>query len=162
MRALATCEMLQLPTVGRSIANSEASMEMRIGEASRMSGVSAKLIRYYEGIGLLSRAGRDRSGYRDFDERNVHELRFIKRARDLGFPITQIVELLKLWRDTKRPSSKVRDLAERHRKAIVTRMDAHRAIIDVLTHLIASCRGDERPDCPILQHLSEKHNSIPT
>lgn len=132
-------------------------MAMRIGEASRMSGVSTKLIRYYESIGLLSRPGRDKNGYRDFDERNVHELRFIKRARDLGFPLAQISELLKLWRDTRRPSSKVRILAERHRKAVMTRMEAHRAIIEVLTHLIGSCRGDERPDCPILQHLSGKH-----
>lgn len=133
-------------------------MEMRIGEASRLSGVPAKLIRYYESTGLLSRAGRDRNGYRDFDERNVQELRFIKRARALGFPIMQIVELLKLWRDTRRPSSKVRTLAERHRASIVSRMEAHRAIIDVLTRLITSCRGDERPDCPILQHLSQKNS----
>lgn len=161
MRALGSCEMLQLPTVGRSIANSEASMEMRIGEASRLSGVPAKLIRYYESTGLLSRAERDRNGYRDFDARNVHELRFIKRARALGFPIMQIVELLRLWRDPRRPSNKVRTLAERHRAAIVSRMESHRAIIDVLTLLITSCRGGERPECPILQHLSEKYSSHP-
>ena len=136
-------------------------MEMRIGEASRLSGVPAKLIRYYESTGLLSRAGRDQNGYRAFDERNVNELRFIKRARALGLPIMQIVELLTLWRDIRRPSSKVRTLAEHHRAAIVSRMESHRAIIDVLTHLITTCRGGERPDCPILQHLSEKYRSRP-
>lgn len=127
---------------------------MRIGEASRLSGVSAKLIRYYEGTGLLSPAGRDANGYREFDDRNVHELRFIKRARTLGFPVKQIVELLRLWRDTKRPSRKVRALAERHRQLIASRMDAHREIIDVLTRLISACRGDDRPDCPILEEFA--------
>ena len=131
-------------------------MKIRIGEAARLSGVSAKLIRYYESRRLLSPAGRDANGYRVFDERNVHELRFIKRARSLGFPIKQIDELLRLWRDKKRPSRKVRVLAVRHRDAVTDRMDAHRAIIDVLSRLIAACRGDERPDCPILDELGKR------
>ena len=129
-------------------------MKIRIGEAARLSGVSARLIRYYESRRLLSPASRDASGYRGFDERNVHELRFIKRARSLGFPIKQIDELLHLWRDKKRPSRKVRVLAVRHRDAVATRMEAHQAIIDVLSRLIAACKGDERPDCPILDELS--------
>jgi Cu(I)-responsive transcriptional regulator len=127
---------------------------MRIGDAARLSGVSAKLIRYYEESGLLSPAGRDANGYRIFDERNVHELRFIKRARSLGFPIKQIDELLRLWRDKKRPSRKVRALADCHRQAVVTRMQAHRSIIKVLMRLIEACSGDDRPDCPILDELS--------
>jgi len=127
---------------------------MRIGEAARLSGVSAKLVRYYESVGLLSPAGRDANGYRLFDERNVHELRFIKRARSLGFPIKQIDELLGLWRDKKRPSRKVRALAERHVQAVTTRMQAHRAIIKVLGRLVEACKGDDRPDCPILDELS--------
>ncbi len=130
-------------------------MKIRIGTAARLSGVSAKLIRYYESRRLLSPAGRDASGYRVFDERNVHELRFIKRARSLGFPIKQIDELLKLWRDKKRPSRKVRVLAIQHRDAVATRMEAHQAIIDVLGRLIEACRGDERPDCPILDELGK-------
>jgi Cu(I)-responsive transcriptional regulator len=129
---------------------------MRIGEASQLSGVSTKLIRYYESAGLLSPAGRSTNGYRDFDDRNVYELRFIKRARALGFPIKQIVDLLGLWRDTKRPSRKVRALAENHRQAIASRMEAHREVIDVLTRLIASCRGDDRPECPILEEFSAR------
>ena len=129
-------------------------MKVRIGEAARLSGVSAKLIRYYESRRLLSPAGRDASGYRVFDERNVHELCFIKRARSLGFPIKQIDELLRLWRDKKRPSRKVRALAERHKQAVTARMEAHRAIIDVVSRLVDACKGDDRPDCPILDELS--------
>lgn len=127
---------------------------MRIGAAARLSGVSAKLIRYYEGVGLLSPAGRDTNGYRIFHERNLHELRFVKRARALGFPIKQIDELLKLWRNKQRPSRKVRALAEMHKQTVVTRMEAHRSIIEVLARLIDACRGDDRPDCPILDELS--------
>ena len=127
---------------------------MRIGEAAALSGVSAKLIRYYESAGLLSPAGPDANGYRNFDERNVHELRFIRRARSLGFPIKQIDELLELWRDKRRASSKVRALAERHKRSVAARMEAHRSIIKVLGRLIAACRGDDRPDCPILDELS--------
>jgi Cu(I)-responsive transcriptional regulator len=129
---------------------------IRIGEAARLSGVSAKLIRYYESAGLLSPAHRHANGYRLFDERNVHELRFIKRARLLGFPIKQIDELLKLWRDKRRPSRKVRALAEMHKQSIVARIDAHRAITKELSRLIAACRGDDRPDCPILDELSSR------
>ena len=134
---------------------------MRIGDAARLSGVSAKLIRYYESAGLLSPAGRDANGYRIFDERNVHELRFIKRARSLGFPIKQIDELLGLWRDKKRPSRKVRALAERHKEAVVARTEAHQAIIDVLSRLIEACKGDDRPDCPILDELSRERGRRP-
>jgi MerR family copper efflux transcriptional regulator len=129
---------------------------MRIGEASRLSGVSARLIRFYESAGLLTPAGRDANGYRDFDDRNVYELRFIKRARTLGFPIKQIIELLNLWRDKKRPSRKVRALAEIQRKTIVMRMESHREIIDVLTRLMNSCQGDDRPECPILEDFGSK------
>src|SRR3990172_831185 len=111
----------------------EAQTTMRIGEAARFSGVSARLIRYYETRGLLSPAGRDAQGYRVFAKRNVHELRFIKRARSLGFPIKQIDELLWLWRDKKRPSRKVKALADRHKQSVVAHMEEHRAIIDVLS-----------------------------
>ena len=135
-------------------------MKVRIGEAARLSGVSAKLIRYYESRRLLSPAGRNASGYRLFDERNVHELRFIKRARALGFPIKQIDELLGLWRDKRRPSRKVRALAEHHKQSVAARMEAHQAIIDVLGRLIAACKGDERPDCPILDELGKRSTRV--
>jgi Cu(I)-responsive transcriptional regulator len=126
---------------------------MRIGDAAKRSGVSAKLIRYYEASGLLSPAGRDANGYRVFDERNIHELCFIRRARSLGFPIKQIDELLGLWRDKHRASRKVRALAEVHKQAVVARMQAHQSIIAVLSRLIEACKGDDRPDCPILDEL---------
>ncbi len=135
------------------MADLEGLSMMRIGEAARLSGVSVKLIRYYEAAGLLSPTRRHANGYRIFDGRIVHELRFIKRARFLGFPIKQIDELLGLWLDKKRPSRKVRALAERHVQAIASRMQAHRAIIKVLGRLIEACKGDDRPDCPILDDL---------
>ena len=134
---------------------------MRISDAGRLSGVSTRLIRHYESEGLLSPTGRDANGYRIFNERNVHELRFIKRARFLGFPIKQIDELLDLWRDKKRPSRKVRALAERHKQAIVSRMEEHRSIVEVLSRLIEACKGDERPDCPILDELSGERGRQP-
>lgn len=129
---------------------------MRIRDAARLSGVSAKLIRYYETAGLISPAGRDANDYRLFDERNVHELRFIKRARSLGFPLKQIEELLGLWREKRRPSRKVKVLAQRHKQVVVGRMEAHWAIIKVLGRLIEACKGDDRPECPILDELGSK------
>jgi MerR family gold-responsive transcriptional activator of gol and ges genes len=134
---------------------------MRISDAARLSGVSTRLIRYYESEGLLSPTGRDANGYRIFNERNVHELRFIKRARSLGFPIKQIDELLDLWRDKRRSSRKVRAVAERHKHAVVSRMEAHRSIVDVLSLLIKACKGDDRPDCPILDELSGERTRQP-
>jgi DNA-binding transcriptional MerR regulator len=89
-----------------------------------------------------------------FEDRNIHELRFIKRARSLGFPIRQIDELLNLWRDKKRPSRKVRALAQHHVQTVTSRMKTHRGIIKVLSRLIEACKGDDRPDCPILDELS--------
>lgn len=127
---------------------------MPIRDAARLSGVSAKLIRYYESAGLLSPAGRSANGYRVFDDCNIHELRFIKQARSLGFPLKEIEELLELWRDTERPSRKVRALARRHKDAVVERMEAHWAIVKVLSNLIEACKGDDRPDCPILDGLT--------
>ena len=127
---------------------------MRINDAGRLSGVPPKLIRYYENQRLLRPVRRDTNGYRIFDENDVEELRFIKRARHLGFPLRQIDELLNLWRNKRRPSRKVRELAERHRQAVINRIELHRSIVDVLSQLIKACKGDERPDCPILDELS--------
>ncbi|MCB1519129.1 MAG: Cu(I)-responsive transcriptional regulator [Hyphomicrobiaceae bacterium] len=127
---------------------------MLIGEAAQGSGVSAKLIRYYESTGLLSASHRHSNGYRLYEERHVHELRFIKRARSLGFPIREIRSLLDLWRNKRRASSKVRAIAMRHRSVLEERARSYQGIIDVLDHLIAACKGDDRPDCPILEDLS--------
>lgn len=126
----------------------------QISEAARLSGVSAKRIRYYESIGLLLKSRRASNGYRFYEERHVHELRFIQRARTLGFSIRQIRDLLSLWRNKRRPSSKVRALAENHKRLLEQRIVEFDSIVVVLDHLIESCKGDERPDCPILDELS--------
>jgi MerR family transcriptional regulator, copper efflux regulator len=128
---------------------------VRISEASRLSGVSTRLIRYYESIKLLARPARTATGYRDYNQRDVHELRFIKRARSLGFSLKQTKELLDLWRDTRRSNRKVRALAERHQRSIIARMQAHEAIIDVLGRLILACESNDRPECPILDNLAD-------
>lgn len=126
---------------------------MKIGEASIASGVSQRMIRHYEKIGLVPAASRRDSGYRDYDERDVHTLRFIGRARDLGFPIDEIRTLLGLWHDRHRSSADVKQLAlaraaELKRKA--KELDEMRRSLE---HLAARCHGDDRPDCPILGGL---------
>ena len=126
---------------------------MKIGEASVRAGVSQRMIRHYEKIGLIPAASRRESGYRDYDERDVHTLRFIGRARDLGFGIDDIRQLLALWQDRSRSSADVKALAlaratELRRKA--RELDQMRLALE---HLARSCHGDERADCPIIQEL---------
>lgn len=125
----------------------------RIGDAAKLSGVTVKLIRYYESVGLLKSVDRQANGYRTYDRRDVHELRFIKRARLLGFPIKEIAELLDLWRNKQRRSQTVRRLAEAHLAKLNSRIAAFQDIGDVLARLIEACEGDDRPDCPILEEL---------
>lgn len=126
---------------------------MSIGEAAAASGVSAKMIRYYESIGLIPAADRTDGGYRLYTERDVHTLRFIRRARDLGFPLETISELLALWQDRSRHSADVKRLALEHVAALEKKIDELRAMADTLRHLAARCAGDHRPDCPILADL---------
>ena len=126
---------------------------MKIGEASARSGISERMIRHYEKIGLIAPAARRDSGYRDYDERDVHSLRFIGRSRDLGFGIEEIGQLLALWQDRARSSADVKALAlaraaELKRKA--RELDAMRRTLE---RLAADCHGDQRPDCPILDDL---------
>lgn len=126
---------------------------MKIGQASARSGISERMIRHYEKIGLIAPPARRDSGYRDYDERDVHTLRFIGRARDLGFPIEEIGQLLALWQDRGRSSADVKALAlaraaELKRKA--RELDAMRRSLE---RLAADCHGDDRPDCPILEDL---------
>lgn len=111
------------------------------------------MIRHYEKIGLIPPAARRDSGYRDYDQRDVHTLRFIVRARDLGFPIEEIRTLLALWRDRKRPSAEVKKLALSRAAELRARVAALEDMRRTLDHLAASCHGDDRPDCPILQEL---------
>lgn len=126
---------------------------MRIGEAARASGISERMIRHYEGIGLIAPAARRDSGYRDYGPRDVHTLRFIARARDLGFALEEIRQLVALWNDHGRASSDVKSLALA-RAAELKRKEAElREMRRSLEHLAASCHGDGRPDCPILGGL---------
>jgi len=127
---------------------------MNIGQAARASGVSAKMIRYYEQIGLVRPADRTDSNYRSFDARNVNELRFIRRARGLGFSVEEIANLLSLWRDRGRPSREVKAIAESHVTDLEARIAEMQAMADTLRHLSHCCAGDDRPDCPILADLA--------
>lgn len=128
---------------------------MNIGQASRATGVSAKMIRYYERIGLLAPAARTDSNYRSFGERDLNDLRFIRRARSLGFAVREIEHLLSLWRDRARPSREVKDLALRHVSELEARIAEMQAMAATLRHLAGACAGDDRPDCPILHDLAK-------
>ena len=126
-----------------------------IGEAAKASGVSAKMIRHYESIGLIAKARRTDSGYRTYAESDVHTLRFVKRARDLGFSMKEIKQLLGLWRNRGRRSAEVKSLARGHIEALAAKIREMQAMVDTLTDLVDHCHGDHRPDCPILADLAE-------
>lgn len=126
---------------------------MNIGQAARASGVSAKMIRYYEQTGLIPAAGRTAAGYRDYSDREVHVLRFVRRARDLGFSVADIAGLLGLWQDQTRHSAEVKRIAQTHVAALDQKIRDMQQMADTLKQLIGSCHGDSRPDCPILQRL---------
>lgn len=128
---------------------------MNIGQASRVSGVTTKMIRYYDEIGLVRPVSRTDSNYREYDARRVNELRFIKRARSLGFSMEEITLLLSLWRDRGRPSRDVKAIADKHIADLDARIAEMKAMADTLRHLSHCCAGDDRPDCPILQDLTE-------
>lgn len=129
---------------------------MTIGQASEASGVTAKMIRYYERIGLLQPADRSSSGYRLYGEEDLHTLRFIRRSRDLGFSLEQIADLLALWRDRSRASAEVKALAQRHIDGLKAKIAELQSMVDTLEHLSDHCHGDQRPDCPILSDLSSR------
>ena len=125
-----------------------------IGEAAQLSGVSAKMIRHYEGIGLIPAAGRTFAGYRLYGEADLHRLRFIKRARSLGFSIKHIEALLSLWNDPKRASRDVKRLAQLHADELEQKIREMEAMQRTLRNLAQRCHGDDRPDCPVLDDLA--------
>jgi MerR family copper efflux transcriptional regulator len=127
---------------------------MKIGKASAASGISQRMIRHYEKIGLIPAAARRDSGYRDYDERDVHTLRFIGRARDLGFPIEEIRQLVALWNDRERSSCDVKALALARAAELDRKARALDEMRRSLEHLAAQCHGDARPECPILGDLA--------
>jgi MerR family gold-responsive transcriptional activator of gol and ges genes len=129
-------------------------LKVNIGVAAASSGVTAKMIRHYETIGLLRPADRRANAYRDYGERDIHELRFIRRARRLGFSIAEIGELLALWRNRGRPSREVKRIAEAHIDDLQSRIAEMQGMANTLRELVAACHGDDRPDCPILNDLA--------
>lgn len=128
---------------------------MNIGDAAAASGVSAKMIRYYEQAGLIPPAARSASGYRLYNAADVHRLRFIRRARDLGFSVAEISQLLDLWHDRSRRSADVKRLAQAHIADLEGRIACLQQMADTLQHLADCCAGDHRPDCPILAGLEQ-------
>ncbi|MFO1122782.1 MAG: Cu(I)-responsive transcriptional regulator [Hyphomicrobiales bacterium] len=126
---------------------------MNIGEAAAASGVSPKMVRYYESIGLLPAADRTASGYRSYTASDVHRLRFVRRARDFGFEMEEIRNLLALWQDRSRSSKDVKRIAEAHVADLDARIRHLTELRDTLMHLAHCCHGDHRPDCPILNDL---------
>jgi Cu(I)-responsive transcriptional regulator len=126
---------------------------MNIGQASKASGVSQRMIRHYEKLGLIPPPPRRDSGYRDYAEADIHRLRFIANARDLGFPIAEIETLLALWSDRNRSSSEVKQLAEARAAELGQKARALEAMRATLLDLARRCHGDARPDCPILEQL---------
>ena len=127
---------------------------INIGQAARASGVSAKMVRHYESLGLLGAVARTDSGYRQYRAADVHTLRFIKRARDLGFSMAEIAELVSLWHDQGRASASVKQIAQAHVADLENRIQAMQAMRRTLQNLLQHCHGDARPDCPILDDLS--------
>lgn len=126
---------------------------MNIGEASRLSGISQRMIRHYERIALVPAPARRQSGYRDYDASDVHRLQFVRRARDLGFALDDIRQLLALWADSSRASADVKRLALAQAAALKAKAEQLEAMRATLLQLAASCHGDDRPDCPILAGL---------
>ncbi|HAU22748.1 MAG TPA: Cu(I)-responsive transcriptional regulator [Erythrobacter sp.] len=129
---------------------------MKIGEASRISGVSERMIRHYEKIGLIPSPARRDSGYRDYSDADVHRLRFAANARDLGFPIEEIRELLGLWSDDDRNSADVKALALARAEELGRKAKGLAAMRKTLLELASKCHGNDRPDCPIIDRISEE------
>ncbi|WP_434514495.1 Cu(I)-responsive transcriptional regulator [Dechloromonas sp. ARDL1] len=127
---------------------------MNIGDAAKASGVSAKMIRHYESVGLLPPASRSDAGYRQYSEKDVRTLLFIRRSRDLGFSIEEIRNLVSLWQDQARSSREVKVLARQHLDYLDRKLEELLSMKNALSHLVSCCHGDERPDCPILENLA--------
>ncbi|MDR0226365.1 MAG: Cu(I)-responsive transcriptional regulator [Burkholderiaceae bacterium] len=132
-----------------------------IGEAARRAGVSARMVRHYEALGLLPPMHRTDGGYRQYAEADVHALRFIRRSRDLGFSMEEIATLLGLWQDKSRASSQVKAIAQRHIDALAERIAAMQSMQRTLQTLVHCCHGDDRPDCPILDDLAAAEQASP-
>lgn len=129
---------------------------MNIGEAAKISGVNAKLIRHYESIGIVPKASRSEGGYRTYSDADVHILSFVKRSRNLGFPMKEIKKLVGLWRNKARASAEVKTLAVKHIEEMEIKIAELQGMVKTLKHLAKNCHGDGRPDCPILNNLANQ------
>ena len=134
-----------------------AGWPVAIGQAAQRAGVSARMVRHYETLGLLAPVARTEGGYRQYTESDVHALRFIRRARDLGFSMAEIATLLGLWQDKARASGHVKQLAQTHIAALGQRIADMQAMQRSLQTLVQCCHGDDLPDCPILDNLAANH-----
>ena len=143
-------------TVDASLALDGLAWPVTVGQAARLSNVSAKMVRHYESLGLLSKVARTDSGYRQYTQADVRSLQFIKRARELGFSMAEIAELVDLWHNRTRASANVKRIAQKHVDELTQRIEAMQAMQRTLASLLASCHGDDRPDCPILDDLAGK------
>jgi len=128
---------------------------VNIGTAAQLSGISPKMLRHYESLGLLGAVARTGSNYRQYSEADVHTLRFIRRARDMGFSLGAITELVGLWHNRRRSSASVKRIAQKHHDDLAQRIEALQAMQRTLDGLLCHCPGNERPDCPILDDLSK-------
>ncbi len=128
---------------------------LNIGQAAARAGVSAKMVRHYESLGLLPRVRRTEAGYRQYGAAEVHTLRFIRRARDLGFGMAEIAELLRLWQNRRRSSAEVKRIAQAHVADLERRIAEMAAMKETLQQLVHCCQGDHRPECPILEDLGQ-------
>ncbi len=126
---------------------------VNIGTAARLSGISPKMLRHYESMGLLGAVARTGSNYRQYSLADVHTLRFIRRSRDMGFSLDAITELVSLWHNRRRSSASVKRIAQKHQDELGQRIEALQAMQRTLGELLCHCPGDERPDCPILDDL---------
>lgn len=126
---------------------------MNIGEVAQLSEVNSKMIRRYEEQGIIPKAGRSESGYRQYTEKDVHILKFVKRSRELGFSMKDIKQLVSLWKNKARSSSQVKNIAQKHISELEKKLHETQTMLSTLNHLVKNCHGDHRPDCPILDEL---------
>jgi len=143
-----------MPLPERLPGDAAVAFPVHIGEAARLSGVSAKMVRHYESLGLLPPVSRTDSGYRLYAQADVHTLHFIRRCRELGFAMSDVQSLVNLWHDQRRSSADVKAIANRHQHALAERIAGLQAMQRTLQSLMGCCHGDQRPDCPILDELA--------
>ncbi len=128
---------------------------MNIGELAEKTQLNAKMIRRYEELGIIPKASRSLAGYRQYSEKDVFVLSFVKRARALGFSMKDIKQLLSLWRNKSRSSAQVKNIAMKHQQELTQKLTEIQAMLKTINHLVHNCHGDERPDCPILDELDK-------